>query len=40
MMGGKEVEEKSKNKRIYVQGLSKDKLYKKEGHEYYIRKIK
>jgi hypothetical protein len=27
-------------KRIYVQGLSKEKLYKKEGHEYYIRKIK
>lgn len=35
---GKEVEEKLKNK--YIQSLSKAKLYKKEGHEYYIRKIK
>lgn len=27
-------------KRIYVQGLSKEKLYKKEGHECHIKKIK
>lgn len=27
-------------KKLYVQGLSKIKLYKKEGHEYYIKNIK
>ena len=27
-------------KKLYTQGLSKIKLYKKEGHEYYIKKIK
>lgn len=26
-------------KRIYLQGLSKARLYEKEGHEYYIKKI-